>query len=50
LGATFVDHSRPLFVSVDLSFAPGRDVKGPQQSIMVNPRVLEYDTLIALNQ
>src|SRR5205809_7335975 len=30
--------------------APGRDVKGPQQAVMVNPRVLEYETLIALNQ
>src|SRR5207253_10780719 len=50
LGATFVDHNRPPFLSGDPAYAPGRDVKGPQQSIMVNPRVLEYDTLIALNQ
>ena len=26
------------------------DVAGPQKSVMVNPRVLEYETLIALNQ
>ena len=50
IGAAFVDHNRPPFVSVDLAYAPGRDVKGPQQAIMVNPRVIEYDTLIALNQ
>jgi uncharacterized protein (DUF362 family) len=49
-GATFVDHNRPPFVKVDLAYAPGRDVRGPQQSIMVSRRVLEYETLIALNQ
>src|SRR5437660_6487845 len=50
IGAAFVDHNRPPFVSVDLAYAPGRDVKGPQQSIMVNRRVLEYDTLVVVNQ
>jgi uncharacterized protein (DUF362 family) len=35
---------------VELSYAPDRDVVGPQQAVMVNPRVLEYETLIALNQ
>jgi uncharacterized protein (DUF362 family) len=49
-GATFFDHNRPPFVSVDLHYAPARDVRGPQKSIKVNPRVLEYETLIALNQ
>jgi uncharacterized protein (DUF362 family) len=49
-GATFVDHNRPPFVSVDLEYAPERDVKGPQRAVMVNGRVLEYDTLIAVNQ
>src|SRR5207253_6360643 len=49
-GATFVDHNRPPFVSVDLEYAPRQDVDGPQRSVMVNPRVLEYETLIALNQ
>jgi uncharacterized protein (DUF362 family) len=49
-GAAFVDHNRPPFVSIDLEYAPSRDVRGPQQSIIVNQRVLEYDTLIALNQ
>jgi uncharacterized protein (DUF362 family) len=47
-GATFVDHNRPPFV--DLAYAPACDVRGPQESVMVNERVLEYDTLIALNQ
>src|SRR5438067_9769784 len=49
-GATFIDHNRPPFVSVDLEYAPARDVRGPQQAIMVHKRVLEYDTLIAVNQ
>jgi uncharacterized protein (DUF362 family) len=35
---------------VALEYKPGADVHGPQASVMVNPRVLEYDTLIALNQ
>ncbi len=49
-GATFVDHNRPPFTEVALEYAPDRDVAGPQRSIMINPRVLEYETLIALNQ
>jgi uncharacterized protein (DUF362 family) len=49
-GATFFDHNRPPFESVDLEYKPKADVKGPQKSVMVNPRVLEYETLIALNQ
>jgi uncharacterized protein (DUF362 family) len=49
-GATFFDHNRPPFVSVDLHYAPDAEVAGPQRSVMVNRRVLEYETLIALNQ
>jgi uncharacterized protein (DUF362 family) len=49
-GATFFDHNRPPFTSVDLEYRPGKDVEGPQRSVMVNPRVLEYETLIAVNQ
>jgi uncharacterized protein (DUF362 family) len=49
-GATFFDHNRPPFTSVDLTYAPEADVKGPQEAIMVNPRVLEYESLIAVNQ
>ena len=49
-GATFVDHNRPPFTSVALEYAPQADVRGPQRSVMVNPRVLEYETLIAVNQ
>jgi uncharacterized protein (DUF362 family) len=49
-GVTFFDHNRPPFVSVPLPYAPERDVRGPQQAVMVNPRVLEYETLIAVNQ
>jgi uncharacterized protein (DUF362 family) len=46
----FFDHNRPPFTKVELEYAPGRDVQGPQRSVMVNPRVLDYETLIALNQ
>lgn len=49
-GAEFFDHNRAPFVSVDLPYRPSADVAGPQESIMVNPRVLEYETLIAVNQ
>jgi uncharacterized protein (DUF362 family) len=48
-GATFFDHNRPPFTAV-VEYKPEADVRGPQASVMVNPRVLEYDTLIALNQ
>jgi uncharacterized protein (DUF362 family) len=48
--ATFFDHNRPPFVSVDLTYAPDNDVSGPQQSVMVNPRVLEYETVVSLAQ
>ena len=49
-GATFFDHNRAPFVSVDLSDEPGADVRSPQQSVMINPRILDYETLIAVNQ
>jgi uncharacterized protein (DUF362 family) len=49
-GATFFDHNRPPFMAVALEYKPEADVHGPQASVMVNPRVLAYDTLIALNQ
>src|SRR5918992_4207119 len=47
-GAEFFDHNRPPFEPVQLEYRPGADVKGPQTSVMVNPRVLEYETLVAL--
>ena len=49
-GARFFDHNRGPFVSVPLDYGNSPEVRGPQQSVMVNPRVLEYETLIALNQ
>jgi len=49
-GATFFDHNRPPFTSVELEYAPAADVEGPQKSVMVNPRVLEYETLVSLAQ
>jgi uncharacterized protein (DUF362 family) len=48
--AAFFDHNRPPFVAVDLEYAPEADVAGPQRSVMVNPRVLEYQTLVSLAQ
>jgi uncharacterized protein (DUF362 family) len=49
-GAEFFDHNRPPFVEVPLDYAPARDVRGPQKSVMVNPRVLDHEILIAVNQ
>jgi uncharacterized protein (DUF362 family) len=49
-GAVFVDHNRPPFESVELEYAPKADVQGPQKSVMVNRRVLEYETLVSLAQ
>jgi uncharacterized protein (DUF362 family) len=49
-GATFFDHNRPPFTAVPLQYKPEADVGGPQASVLVNPSVLDYDTLIALNQ
>src|SRR5918992_247556 len=40
-GAEFVDHNRPPFVAINLSYQPAADVDGPQKSVMVNSRVLE---------
>jgi len=49
-GAEFFDHNRPPFKEVELQYGPDRETVGPQKSVMVNPRVLEYDTLISLAQ
>jgi uncharacterized protein (DUF362 family) len=49
-GAEFFDHNRPPFAEVALEYMPEVNITGPQTTVMVNPRVLEYDTLIALNQ
>jgi uncharacterized protein (DUF362 family) len=48
--AIFFDHNRPPFTEVKLNYGKDTEVSGPQQSVMVNPRVLGYETLIALNQ
>ncbi len=49
-GAQFFDHNRAPFVSVDLDYGGNAEVRGPQRAVMVNPRVLEYEALIAVNQ
>lgn len=46
----FVDHNRGPFQEVALDYGSSVEVVGPQKSVMVNPRVLEYDTLISLAQ
>lgn len=48
--AEFFDHNRPPFEEVELTYSDDPEVGGPQRSVMVNPRVLEYETLIAVNQ
>jgi uncharacterized protein (DUF362 family) len=49
-GVDFFDHNRPPFAPVDLDYGESPEVRGPQRSVMVNRRILEYQTLIALNQ
>ncbi len=49
-GAAFFDHNRPPFTEVALEYRPDADVDGPQKSVTVNPRVLQYETLISLAQ
>jgi len=49
-GVEFFDHNQPPFLEVALNYMPEVDVDGPQKSVMVNPRVFEYETLIALSQ
>lgn len=46
----FFDHNRAPFIEVPLDYAPQRDVQGPQKTVTVNPRILDYETLIAVNQ
>jgi uncharacterized protein (DUF362 family) len=46
---TFFDHNRPPF-EVKLTYAPDLDVTGPQQTVMVNPRVLQYEALVVVSQ
>jgi len=48
--AIFFDHNRAPFTEVQLEYGKDKEVSGPQKSVMVNPRVLEYETLVALNQ
>lgn len=49
-GVTFFDHNRAPFVEVKLDYGKDKEVSGPQKSVMVNPRVMEYEVLVALNQ
>jgi uncharacterized protein (DUF362 family) len=49
-GAEFFDHNRAPFTEVKLDYGHDKEVTGPQQSVTVNPEVLKYETLVALNQ
>jgi uncharacterized protein (DUF362 family) len=49
-GTTFFDHYRGSFQKVPLTYASNKDVAGPQRSVMVNPSILSYETLIVLSQ
>jgi uncharacterized protein (DUF362 family) len=49
-GVDFFDHNRAPFTEVKLDYGKDKEVTGPQESVMVNPEVLQYETLIALNQ
>lgn len=49
-GVEFFDHNKGPFTSVSLTYGENEEVKGRQMSVKVNPRVLEYEVLIALNQ
>lgn len=49
-GVTFFDHNRPPFQEVELETDADTEVRGPQHKVMVNPHVLEYETLVAVNQ
>lgn len=49
-GVTFFDHNRPPFTEVELEAEAESEVHGPQQKITVNPRVLEYETLVVVSQ
>ena len=49
-GVTFFDHNRPPFTEVELITNADPEVRGPQAKVTVNPRVLEYETLVAVNQ
>lgn len=48
--AEFFDHNRPPFKEVQLDYGENAEVRGPQRSIMVNPRVQQYDALIVVSQ
>ncbi|MBE3560091.1 MAG: DUF362 domain-containing protein [Ktedonobacteraceae bacterium] len=48
--AVFVDHNRPPFQEIPLTYAADKEVAGPQRTIMVNPRILTYETLIVVSQ
>jgi uncharacterized protein (DUF362 family) len=44
------DHNRPPFTEVTLDYGDDGEVCGPQQTVIVNPRVLEYERLVVVSQ
>ena len=49
-GAEFVDHNQPPYADVELDYGRDREVQGPQRSVRVHRRVLEYEALIVVSQ
>ena len=49
-GVEFFDHNRLPVEEVELPYAPSKEVTGPQRTVMVNPRVLSYETLVSVSQ
>lgn len=46
----FFDHNRPPFEDVELDYGADAEVEGPQLKVKVNPRVLDYETLVVVSQ
>ncbi len=46
----FFDHNRPPFKTIELEYEPEKDFIGPQKTVVINPRILEYEVLISLSQ
>lgn len=46
----FFDHNRPPFEEIELDYGDAAEVRGPQRTVRVNPRILEYERLVSLSQ
>ncbi len=48
--AVFFDHNKPPFKDVNLQFRSEQDIQVPQKEIKINPHIMDYEVLVALNQ